>query len=59
MISEVIKIDDGNKEYVFNRNNRKLLLNLNRKTFINYQISQKLKNKEITYDEVIRNGIIE
>lgn len=59
MISEVFKIDDDNKETIFNRANRKLLMSSNPKIFMKAQVIEKLKNKEVTYDEVIRSGIIE
>lgn len=59
MISEVIKIDENNKDYVFNRNNHKLLFSLNKQIFLKNQIIKKLKNKEVSYDEIIRNGIID
>ena len=59
MISEVIKIDENNKEFVFNRNNHKLLFSLNKDIFMKSQIINKLRNKEVTYDEIIRNGIID
>lgn len=59
MISEVIKIDEDTKEMIFNRNNRKLLLSSNPKKFMKFQVIEKLKNKEVTYDEVVRSGIID
>lgn len=59
MISEVIKIDEENKDIIFNRNNRKLMYSINKDIFMKNQIINKLRNKEVTYDEIVRNGIID
>ena len=59
MICEVIKIDDNNKDAIFNRNNHKLMYHLNKEIFMKNQVIKKLVNREVTYDEIIRNGIID
>lgn len=59
MISEVIKIDDDNRDFIFKRNNHKLMYSLNKDIFLKNQVIKKLKNKEVSYDEIIRNGIID
>lgn len=59
MISEVIKIDENNKDIVFNRQNHKSMYSLNKEVFMKNQTIKKLRNKEVTYDEIVRNGIID
>ena len=59
MISEVIKIDDQNKDIIFSKNNKREIYKLNKNIFMKAQVINKLINKEITIEEIIRNGIID
>ena len=59
MISEVIKIDDQNKDIIFSKNNKREIYKLNKNIFMKAQVIKKLINKEITLEEIIRNGIID